>query len=146
MIDFQLSTADTIRFPSHAGGRRQLTFASHSDVSTRNLYCTNLDRRKPSLGRLHHKLPKSRTNTQTPSLHRRLRSRQSCAPITNCPSCRLRRETSRSLQQQSTRTLTQLHPPAVRARRPLRLLLHILCTSEAPCLCTRGRMLSSCAK
>ena len=130
LIDFQLSTADTNCFPSQAGGRRQPTFASNSDVSTRNLYCTNFDRRKPSLGRLYHKPPKSRTNTQTQSLHRRLRSRQSCAPITNCPSCRRRRETSRSWQQQSTRTLTPLHPPAVRARLPLRLLSHILVSAR----------------
>ena len=145
LIDFQLSTADTIRFQSHAGGRRQLTFASNSDVSTRNLYCTNMDRRKPSLSRLHHTRPKSRTNTQaqTPNLHHRRRSRQS---LTNCPSCRRRRETSKSRQEQSTKTLTPLHPRAARARLPLRLLPHILCISKVPRLCTRRRMLSSCAK
>ena len=145
LIDFQLSTADTIRFQSHAGGRRQLTFTSNSDVSTRNLYCTNMDRRKPSLSRLHHKRPKSRTNTQaqTLNLHHRRRSRQS---RTNCPSCRRRRETSRSRQQQSTKTMTPLHPHAVRARLPLRLLPRILCIRKVPRLCTRRRMLSPCAK
>ena len=116
LIWFSIVNSWHYLFSSQAGGRRKPAFASNSDVSTRNLYCTNFDRRNPSLSRLHYKLPKSRKNTQTPSLHRRRRSRQSCAPTTNCPSCKRRRGTSRSRQKQSTRTLTPLRPPAVRAR------------------------------
>ena len=75
-------------FSLDAGGRRQPTFTNNSDVSTRNLYCTNLDIRS-----LHKKWLKSRTNTQAQSLHRRRPSRQSCTPTVNSPSCKRRRGT-----------------------------------------------------
>ena len=97
-----MSTADTIRFPSHAGGRRQPTFASNSNVSTRNLYCTILDRRKPSLSRFHLKRLKSRTNTQTPSLYHR-KALTWCAPTTNCTGYRRRRGTRSRQQANSSR-------------------------------------------
>ena len=101
-FNFQLSTADTFQFPSHAGGRRQPTFASNSNVSTRNLYCTILDRRKPSLSRFHLKRLKSRTNTQTPSLYHR-KALTWCAPTTNCTGYRRRRGTRSRQQANSSR-------------------------------------------
>ena len=97
----------------YAGERHQLTLASNIDLSTRDLYCTNLTRPKPSLSRLHHKQPKSRTNTQTLTLTlhcrlpRPLSCAEQCALITNCPSCKRTRGKTRSRnlrQQQSTST------------------------------------------
>ena len=122
----------------HAGtGRDKTPSKSNRDVSTRNLYeqiCTDPVRPKPSLSRLHHKQQRERTNT--PSLHRRQPRCQSCAPTTNCPSCKRRRDTT---------TVTPLWPPAVSARRSLGSF-RLSFIGKAPRHYTRERTRSSCAQ
>ena len=103
----------------------QPTIASNSDVSTKSLYCANLNRPKPSLSRLHHKQRKGQAVRAGWIL--RVSDPESSSSQASLPVVCSQYQLSK-LQEEKRQ----------RPRLPLRLLPPIRCISEAPRRCTRG--------